>query len=754
MHAQTIANELQLDVNDVAATIRLLDEGNTIPFIARYRKEITGGIDDENLRKLSDRLKYIRQLDERKSEVIASIESQNKLTDELATSIKLAETVQRVEDLYRPFRPKRTTRATLAKERGLEPLADWLMSRPTQSSTAKRNGETDSDDEHIVTEQATRYIDPEKSLPDIDTVLQGARDIIAERLSDDPDVREKVRQLGRRQGAMRSEAAKQPPDNLETGTYDTYNDFEVVFQSARPHQVLAINRGEKVGALKANVQLPVDASESILKQALIKGAINGLPHSQKPGITRSPADDHLELAAEDSWKRLLAPSVERELRNELTEMAERHAINIFAANLRALLLLPPLKGHIALGIDPGYRTGCKVAVVDETGMLLETAVIYPTPPAKKIREAEKTILRLLEKYKTTVIAIGNGTASRETEQFVADLLDKVNRPSLSYIIVDEAGASVYSASVVARREFPDLDVSERSAVSIARRLQDPLAELVKIDPKSIGVGQYQHDVDEKALSESLSGVVEGTVNEVGVDLNTASAELLTYVAGLTPTVAQNIVVHREQNGPFPTRSALNDVPRLGPKTFEQCAGFLRIPDGTRPLDRTPIHPESYGPAELLLNQLGFQVDDIVQINNGKSLRTTLERLSPQNLHELSVQIDIGLPTLKDIIQALKRPGRDPREDATGPELRQDVLTIDDLKEGMKLKGTVRNVVDFGAFVDIGVGQDGLIHISQLADRFVNHPLDIVSVGMVVDVSVISVDVKRQRIALSMKETIG
>lgn len=735
-HSEIIAQELSLDIRHVAAAIQLLDEDNTIPFIARYRKEMTGAMDDETLRNLSERLKYLRQLDQRKSEVIALIEAQEKLTDELKAEILSAKTLQRVDDLYRPFRPKRTTRAQIARERGLEPLANWLFSRPA-APKSQWNA--------MLEREASRYIDPENKLPDIETVLQGARDIIAEQLSDDSNLRERLRQIGRREAIIESQAVSPTPDHVPAGTYDTYAEFRESIKNLRPHQILALNRGERQEALKVRIEFPDERCESLLIDALINPGASG-PVKPDPG-NASLADAQLIEAAQDAWKRLLKPAVERDLRNELTEKAEDQAIRVFAANLRSLLLLPPLKGRITLGIDPGYRTGCKVAVVDETGKLLETAVIYPTPPQNQIDEAKTVLTRLIQRHKVTVIAIGNGTASRETEQFVAQLISELNVPHLGYLIVDEAGASVYSASPIARKEFPKLDVSERSAVSIARRLQDPLAELVKIDPKSIGVGQYQHDVDQKRLEETLGGVVESAVNQVGVDLNTASAQLLTYVSGLTATVAENIVKFREENGAFSSRQQLRKVSRLGPKTFEQCAGFLRIPEAPNPLDQTPIHPESYEAATSFLNRLGFDLDDV----GSDRLRARLDTLTPKEIRTLSDQLSIGLPTLEDIVDALKKPGRDPREDLPPPILRQDVMTIEDLKEGMRLKGTVRNVVDFGVFVDIGVHVAGLVHISELADRYVKHPLDVVTVGDVVSVRVLSVDVKRGRISLSMKD---
>lgn len=716
----------------IQAAIELLDAGNTVPFIARYRKEQTGGLDEEQLRRLADEVAAKRALEERRAEILSLLERQGNLSQELEKLILAAETLQQLEDLYRPYRPKRRTRASTARERGLEPLADWLQARH-------------SGDPRV---EAAKYVSDE--VPDIESALQGARDILAERLSDDPHVREQVRKLTWKYGALAAELL----EHERADHYRAYSDYEEPLQRVVPHRVLALNRGEREGALRVSVRVDAERCIAAVEKVALSGAFGTL-HAAELARYRSaaqmpcPSDEHLRAAAQDAYKRLIAPSIEREVRHELTERAQEQALSVFRSNLRALLLQPPLRNHVVLGLDPAYRTGVKAAVVDPTGRLLETGVIYPTPPHERIQEAEAAMTQWVRRHKVTAIAIGNGTASRETERFVAQWLQRLpesERPG--YAIIDEAGASVYSASPLAREEFPDLDVSERSAVSIARRLQDPLAELVKIEPRSLGVGQYQHDVDPKRLEHVLGGVVEDVVNQVGVDLNTASVQLLSYVAGLTPAVAANIVAHRQEHGPFRRRADLRAVKRLGPRTFEQCAGFLQIPDGVDPLDRTPIHPESYGVATQLLETLGLRVEQVA--TDTATVRARLDALSDADIPRLAEQLNCGEPTLRDIIAALKRPGRDPREDIPPPVLRADVLELSDLRAGMILDGTVRNVVDFGVFVDIGVNQDGLIHISELADHFVRHPLEVVSVGQVIRVRVLEVDLERQRIALSRR----
>lgn len=707
-----IANELQLNSKQVSQTLQLLHEGNTVPFIARYRKELTGGLDEVAIRAIFEKWQYATNLEARKQEVLRLIAEQGKLTDELKRAIEQSTKLQEVEDLYRPYRQKRRTRATAAKEKGLEPLAEWLFSLPAEGDALQ---------------EAQKYVSEEREVASVDDALQGAMDIIAEWISDDADYRKWIRMKTFQKGAWQTTVKDETLD--EKKTYAIYYDYEEKLTDIVPHRILASNRGEKEGVLKVKIIPPIEDILSYLKHKIItKEAI---------------AKDYITKAIEDSYKRLIEPSIEREIRAELTEKAEEQAIHIFSENLKQLLLQPPLKGTVVLGIDPAYRTGCKCAVVDKTGKVLAIDVIYPHLPHAKIDEAKEKLIHMIEKHGVKVAAIGNGTASRETEQFVASLIQEKNLP-VKYVIVNEAGASVYSASPVAREEFPDLQVEERSAVSIARRLQDPLAELVKIDPKSVGVGQYQHDVSQKRLSESLTFVVETVVNRVGVNVNTASVSLLQYVSGLSKTVAQNIVKRREEIGAFTSREQLKDIPRLGAKTYEQCIGFLRIYNGDNKLDQTPIHPESYEEAIELIKSVNMSVDDI----GTPELKEKLERLS---IPEAAEQINIGEPTLRDIIDALIRPTRDPREDVPKPILRSDVLKIEDLKKGMKLKGTIRNVVDFGAFVDIGVEEDGLVHISKLANRFVKHPLDVVKIGDVVTVWVEDVDIERGRISLSMIE---
>jgi uncharacterized protein len=712
-----IGAELGIPAGKVGAAVRLLDDGNTIPFIARYRKEMTGELDERQLRDIAERLNYLRHLEARKREVIRLIDEQGKLTDELREAIGRAVKLQEVEDLYRPYRQKRKTRASVAKERGLEPLAEWLLSRP-------RPGEP--------LEEAAKYIDEAKGVATAEEALQGAMDIIAEQLADDAQIRAWVRRHTRDHAVLVS-AAKDPEAE---SVYEMYYDYREPVRRMPPHRVLAVNRGEREEVLKVSLEL--DPSR-ILEYIGRRIALDRQPETVR-GV--------LQRVVEDAYKRLIAPSIEREVRAELTAEAEEHAIGIFAANLRSLLLQPPVRGRIVLGIDPAYRTGCKLAVVDETGKLLATDVCYPTPPHNRTAEAERTVGGLIDRHGVMLIAIGNGTASRETEQFVADLIRKRREAGkdaggLQYVIVSEAGASVYSASKLAADEFPGLDVAERSAVSIARRLQDPLAELVKIEPKAIGVGQYQHDVNPKRLDESLGAVVESAVNHVGVDVNTASPQLLSYVAGINAAIARNIVAYREANGKFTDRGQLKSVPRLGAKTYEQCIGFLRVPDGSQPLDRTPIHPESYEVVDRLFDMLGFTVRDL----GTEALSAKLRELDPAAVAD---RLGVGVPTMRDIIDSLLRPGRDPREELPPPVFRTDVLRIEDLSPGMELKGTVRNVTDFGAFVDIGVKNDGLVHISQMSDRYVKHPLDVVSVGDTVVVRVLSVDVKRGRVSLTMR----
>lgn len=710
---QQISRELAIKERQVLTTSKLLDEGNTIPFIARYRKEMTGELDEVQIRKISERLTSLRNLAKRKEEVIHSIEEQGKLTEELKGKILAAETITAVEDLYQPYRPKRKTRASVAREKGLEPLAQWLFKAPQGSQALQ---------------EAANFVNLEKGVNTPEEALQGAMDIVAEMVSDDTDTRGWVREFTYNRGELKTEVKNQEAD--QRGVYRMYYDHREPIKLAPPHRILAINRGEKEDILKVNVQV---AEETILER-LNKNWI-----SARCGI-----GDILQEAIRDGYRRLLAPSVERDIRNQLTEVAEEQAIRVFSQNLRQLLLQPPVKDKMVLGLDPAYRTGCKWAVVDTTGKLLEVGVIYPTPPVNKIAEAKQVLDRLVHQYEIDIITIGNGTASRETEQFVAGVIKEQGWQELKYIIVNEAGASVYSASELAAKEFPGLDVAQRSAASIARRMQDPLAELVKIEPRSIGVGQYQHDVATKKLEESLTGVVESAVNMVGVDLNTASPSLLSYVSGINGTVANNIVQYREQNGKFSERSQLKKVPRLGPKAFEQSVGFLRILDGTNPLDKTGIHPESYPVVKQLLKEIGCTEGDI----GGTEIKAKLKEIQTE---AMAAKLETGIPTLKDIIDGLLRPGRDPREDLPGPLFRTDILKIEDLQPGLELKGTVRNVVDFGVFVDIGLKNDGMVHRSELSDRRFRHPLDVVAVGDVVQVRVLSVDLERQRVALSMKD---
>lgn len=707
-----VAKELAIKLTQVKNVIDLTNEGNTIPFIARYRKERTGALDEVVIRDILDRWNYLLNLEERKAEVIRIIDEQGKLTEDLAGKIENATKLQEVEDLYRPYKQKRRTKASIAKERGLEPLASWMMTFP-------ETGE--------LREEARRYINEELDVHTEEDAINGAKDIIAEMVSDDAEVRKWIRFETMKHGMIESVVKDGEKD--EKQVFEMYYEYEEPVGKIVPHRILALNRGEKEGILKVSVKPDIEKITTYLKQTFIKNE-------------HSPVASEVMLAIEDGYKRLIQPSIEREVRNELTEKAEEQAIHIFSENLRKLLLQPPLKGKIVLGVDPAYRTGCKLAVVDETGKVLHIDVIYPHPPVSKKDEAENKVMGIIEKYKVEMIAIGNGTASRETEEFIAETLKKLGGSDTYYMIVNEAGASVYSASDLAREEFPDLHVEERSAVSIARRLQDPLAELVKIDPKSVGVGQYQHDVSQKKLQESLTFVVETVVNQVGVNVNTASSSLLQYVSGLSKTVANNIKKYREENGKFKNRDQLKKIPRLGEKTYEQCIGFLRIVDGDEPLDRTSIHPENYPVVRRLLEKLGLSKTDI-------GSERLIQRLNEVNVNDLAVELEVGELTLKDIFDALKRPERDPRDDLPKPLLRKDVLKMEDLKPGMELQGTVRNVVDFGAFVDIGVKQDGLVHISKMSNQYVKHPLDVVSVGDIVTVWVNDVDVNKGRISLSM-----
>lgn len=707
-----VAKELAIKLTQVKNVIDLTNEGNTIPFIARYRKERTGALDEVVIRDILDRWNYLLNLEERKAEVIRIIDEQGKLTEDLAGKIENATKLQEVEDLYRPYKQKRRTKASIAKERGLEPLASWMMTFP-------ETGE--------LREEARRYINEELDVHTEEDAITGAKDIIAEMVSDDAEVRKWIRFETMKHGII--ESAVKDGEKDEKQVFEMYYEYEEPVGKIVPHRILALNRGEKEGILKVSVKPDIEKIITYLKQSFIKNE-------------RSPVASEVMLAIEDGYKRLIQPSIEREVRNELTEKAEEQAIHIFSENLRKLLLQPPLKGKIVLGVDPAYRTGCKLAVVDETGKVLHIDVIYPHPPVSKKDEAENKVMGIIEKYKVEMIAIGNGTASRETEEFIADTLKKLGGSDTYYLIVNEAGASVYSASDLAREEFPDLHVEERSAVSIGRRLQDPLAELVKIDPKSVGVGQYQHDVSQKKLQESLTFVVETVVNQVGVNVNTASSSLLQYVSGLSKTVANNIKKYREENGKFKNRDELKKIPRLGEKTYEQSIGFLRVVDGDEPLDRTSIHPENYPVVRRLLEKLGFSTTEI-------GSEKLIQRLNEVNINDMAVELEVGELTLKDIFDALKRPERDPRDDLPKPLLRKDVLKMEDLKPGMELQGTVRNVVDFGAFVDIGVKQDGLVHISKMSNQYVKHPLDVVSVGDIVTVWVNDVDVNKGRISLSL-----
>ena len=708
-YTSALSTEFSLRPQQVQAVIGLLDEGNTIPFIARYRKEMTGSMDDQLLRDLAERLEYLRNLEKRRAEIEKSLAELDVLTEELSTSLAGAKTLSELEDLYRPFRPKRRTRATIAKEHGLEPLALWLM--------MQLNGDP--------AVEAEKYIDPDKDVPDAETALAGARDIIAESVSDDAALRKTLRALLMREGVIEARAAKE-----EDSVYSMYYDYREPAARMAAHRILAVNRGEREAFLKVTLAAPEEKAVAAVRQSCVRAT--------------NAAGKQVEEACDDAWARLLFPSLEREIRNELTDRANEQAIRVFSQNLHQLLMQPPIKGKVTLGVDPGFRTGCKLAVVDENGKVLDTGVGHFTLPGQEAAKAAsaRLIKSLVQKHGVTAIAIGNGTASRESEQFIAGLLPEM--PGVAYVIVSEAGASVYSASKLAAQEFPDFDVTQRSAVSIARRMQDPLAELVKIDPKAIGVGQYQHDLKQNELTEALDGVVEQCVNLVGVEVSTASAELLSHVAGIGPALAKNIVAYREENG-IPSRAALKKVPKLGPKAFEQCAGFLRVADSKNPLDTTAVHPESYEAAKAVLDRLGFDAKDVK--NGGIPLIALKAKTYGEE--KLADELGIGLPTLKDILSELQKPGRDPRDELPKPVLRTDVLDMKDLKPGMELTGTVRNVIDFGAFVDIGVHQDGLVHISRMSNKFIRHPSEVVKVGDIVKVWVVSVDEKKKRIALTM-----
>ena len=709
-HAKQIAQELNLEQKYVEAAITLIDEGNTIPFIARYRKEHTNSMDDQALRQLGDRLEYLRGLDKRKEEVVSSITEQGALTDELAAKIEAAQTLAEVEDLYRPYKPKRKTRASIAKARGLQPLADALLEQNPRFEPL---------------EAAADYVNEE--VPDAEAALAGARDIIAEAISDDADLRAELRRFYNAFGLVTSRAAKE-----EDSVYAQYYEFSQVVAKIAGHRVLALDRGEREGFLKVSVEVEAERASAICQRMFVKR-------------TGGASAEQVQLAAQDAYTRLIHPSLEREIRSSLTEQAAEGAITVFGDNLRQLLLQPPIKGKVAMGMDPGYRMGCKIAVVDATGKVLDTTVVFPVPEFKRVDQAKRTIKELIKKHHVEIIAIGNGTAGSETERFAAEVIREIGG-GVQYMVVSEAGASVYSASKLAAEEFPQFDVNLRSAVSIARRLQDPLAELVKIDPKAVGVGQYQHDMPQKRLNETLDGVVEDCVNTVGVDLNTASAPLLERVAGITKTTAKNIVTFREEQGEFGSRAQLKKVKGLGPKAFEQCAGFLRLPGAKNALDGTAVHPESYPAAKALLERCGFAAKDI-----GTEAISTLPRKAKEiGFDVLCADTGAGEPTLKDIIAELLRPGRDMRDELPPPLLRSDVMSMEDLKPGMEMMGTVRNVIDFGAFVDIGVHQDGLVHISQLSDRFIKHPSQAVKVGDVVKVKILDVDMKKKRISLTMK----
>lgn len=712
---EQLAAELNLKLWQIENAVNLLDEGNTVPFISRYRKEATGELNDEILRTLEERLNYLRSLEEKKADVKRMIDEQGKLTEELSAAIDACTKITEIEDIYRPYRPKRKTRATIAKAKGLEPLADIIYAQTSENTD--------------ILSIAADYVDSEKEVESPEAAIAGAMDIIAERISDNAEHRKKIREITFSTGILKTTAAKD-----EDSVYSMYYEFSEPCSKIASHRILAIDRGEKEGFL--SVTLECD-TEKVMNYILRK-------ETAKKHV---PSTVYVEEAAADAYKRLIAPSIEREIRNELTENAQEQAMVVFKLNLKNLLMQPPIHNKVVIGLDPGYRTGCKVGVVDGTGKVLDTGVIFVTHSDTQKQSASNYIKDLIKKYDVDLISIGNGTASKETEIFAAEVLNSIPGCKTKYIITNEAGASVYSASKLGAEEFPDFDVTKRSAISIARRVQDPLAELVKIEPKAIGVGQYQHDMNQKRLSETLGGVVEDVVNNVGADLNTASAPLLSHISGVSSTVAKNIVTYREEEGAFTSRTQLKKVPKLGPKAFEQCAGFLRIKDAKNPLDNTSVHPESYSAAKLILEKCGFTAKDI----NSNKLGDLNDKIKAYGEEKLAKEAEIGLPTLKDIANELIKPGRDPRDDIEQPILRTDVMSIEDLKEGMILTGTVRNVIDFGAFVDIGVHQDGLVHISQLADKFVKHPMDIVAIGDIVKVKVIDIDPKKNRISLSMKD---
>lgn len=718
---EIIAQELQIKQSQVESTIKLIDEGNTIPFIARYRKEVTGGLSDEVLRNLGERLTYLRNLESRKEEVIKSIDSQGKLTQEIIKDLENCITLAEVEDIYRPYKQKKRTRATIAKEKGLESLADAIIKQ----------------DESIdINKYAEGYINKEKEVNSVEDAINGALDIIAENISDNPEYRKKIKKICYREGIINTKSAKDEKSN-----YEMYYDFQEKVNRIPSHRILAINRGEKEEFLKVKIYKPEEKILELIQNDIIKN-------------NKSQYAELLNNCIQDSFTRLIEPSIDREIRADLTEKAEEQAISVFGKNAKQLLLISPIKGKTVIGFDPAYRTGCKIAVIDETGKVLDYTTIYPTEPQNDIMGAKKELIRLILKDNVDMFAIGNGTASRESEQFVAELIQEIKEKynkELVYVIVSEAGASVYSASKLATEEYPEINVSIRGAISIARRLQDPLAELVKIDPKAIGVGQYQHDVNQKKLGESLTGVVEDAVNSVGVDVNTATPSLLSYVAGVSQTVAKNIVKYREENGKFKERKELLKVPKIGKASYEQCAGFIRIPDGKNPLEITGVHPESYKIAENMLDKLGFKVKDLADKDKFKQIKEKLSTINNEKeIKIMAKELEVGEPTLKDIVIELMKPGRDPREEMPKPILRSDVLKFEDLSIGMILTGTIRNVTDFGAFVDIGVKHDGLVHISEMSDKFVKNPSEIVSVGDVVKVKVIDIDKERQKVKLSMK----
>ncbi len=710
-YCKQLSEEFKIKEEYAQNIINLLDEGNTIPFIARYRKELHGTLDDQTIREISERLEYLRGLDKRREEIFNLIMGLEKMDDDIAKALDGAKTLAELEDIYRPFKPKRKTRASVAKEKGLEPLADLIFAQGNISPLAK----------------AEEFADTQKGVESAEEALQGAMDIIAENISDNAEIRKRLKSVIRYNAFIVSKAV----DAEKESVYTVYYDYKELVRNIPSHRILAIDRGEKEDFLKVGIEIDTQVCLNIIERLTVKG--------------ENECSDLVKTACEDAYERLIFPSVEREIRSELTDMADEQAIKLFAVNLRQLLMQPPVKGHVAIGLDPGYRTGCKLAVVDATGRVLDTSVIYPTHNESQVKRSKQTLKDMIKKYHAEIIAIGNGTASKETEMFTAECISEID-DKVSYMVVNEAGASVYSASKLAAAEMPDLDLTLRSAVSIARRLQDPLAELVKIEPKAIGVGQYQHDMPQKRLSEALDGVVEDCVNSVGADLNTASPALLSRVSGVNSTVSKNIVAYREENGAFSSRAELKKVPKLGPKAFEQCAGFLRVPESKNPLDNTGVHPESYTAAKQLLELCGYELSDISNGNIGD----LPQKAKTLGLENISAKTGVGVPTLQDIIKEITKPGRDPRDELPPPLLRTDVLDISDLKEGMELKGTVRNVIDFGAFVDIGVHQDGLVHISQISQKRIKHPSDVLKVGDVVNVRILNVDTEKGRISLTMK----